>query len=184
MSFKIGDTVSVLDDTIFGNVTQIEGSIITIETKDGFEFNFEANKLIIDHSESTLKYSLFSKQSSESVIIEKEQQKKFKVVKPKDRNLPTMEVDLHIHQLTNSSKRMTNYEMLNLQLETAKRQLEFAIQKRIQKLVFVHGVGEGILKLELETLFGRYNNIKFYDADYKKYGVGATEIYIFQNRND
>jgi hypothetical protein len=47
--------------------------------------------------------------------------------------------------------------------------------------VFIHGVGEGVLKLELEYLFGRYNNVKFYDADYKKYGLGATEVYIYQN---
>ena len=34
---------------------------------------------------------------------------------------------------------------------------------------------------ELETLLGRYNNVQFYDADYKTYGIGATEVRIFQN---
>jgi dsDNA-specific endonuclease/ATPase MutS2 len=71
--------------------------------------------------------------------------------------------------------------MLTLQMDTAKRQLEFAIRKRIQKVVFIHGVGEGVLKTELEYLFGRYNNVKYYDADYQKYGLGATEVYIYQN---
>ena len=71
--------------------------------------------------------------------------------------------------------------MLNIQLETAKRQLDFAIQKRIQKVVFIHGVGEGILKEELHDLFKKYENIKYYDAEYQKYGLGATEVYIFQN---
>ena len=71
--------------------------------------------------------------------------------------------------------------MLTLQLETARRQLEFAIRKRIQKVVFIHGVGEGVLRTELEYLFGRYDNITFYDANYQKYGIGATEVYIFQN---
>ena len=37
--------------------------------------------------------------------------------------------------------------------------------------------------MELEYLFGRYDNIKYYDADYKKYGLGATEVYIFQNKS-
>jgi dsDNA-specific endonuclease/ATPase MutS2 len=92
-----------------------------------------------------------------------------------------MEVDLHIHQLTNSTKHMNTYDMLTLQMDTAKRQLEFAIRKRIQKVVFIHGVGEGVLKTELEYLFGRYNNVKYYDADYQKYGLGATEVYIYQN---
>jgi dsDNA-specific endonuclease/ATPase MutS2 len=76
---------------------------------------------------------------------------------------------------------MSNYEMLNLQLDTAKRQLEFAIRKRIQKVVFIHGVGEGVLREELYTLFRRYDNLKYYDAEYQKYGHGATEVYIFQN---
>ena len=92
-----------------------------------------------------------------------------------------MEVDLHINQLVKSSRGMSNHEMLNLQLDTARHKLEFAIRKRIQKVVFIHGVGEGVLKMELEYLLGRYANVKFYDADYQKYGLGATEVYILQN---
>lgn len=92
-----------------------------------------------------------------------------------------MEVDLHIHQLVQSTKGLSNFDMLNLQLDTAKRQLDFAIRKRIQKVVFIHGVGEGVLKEELHYLFKKYDNIKFYDAEYQKYGLGATEIYIYQN---
>jgi dsDNA-specific endonuclease/ATPase MutS2 len=92
-----------------------------------------------------------------------------------------MEVDLHINKLIASTKGMTNFEMLNLQLDTAKRQLDFAIRKKIQKVVFIHGVGEGILKEELYFLFKRYENAKYYDADYQKYGMGATEVYFFQN---
>lgn len=76
---------------------------------------------------------------------------------------------------------MSNHEMLNLQLDHARHKLEFAIQKRIPKIVFIHGKGEGVLKMELEYLLGRYSNVKFYDADYQKYGLGATEVYVFQN---
>ncbi|MFL1012109.1 Smr/MutS family protein [Flavisericum labens] len=92
-----------------------------------------------------------------------------------------MEVDLHINQLVKSTRGMTNHDMLTLQLDTARHKLEFAIANRIQKVVFIHGVGEGVLKLELEYLFGRYGNVKFYDANYQKYGLGATEVYILQN---
>jgi len=76
---------------------------------------------------------------------------------------------------------MTSFDMLNLQLDTARGQLEFAMRKRIPKIVFIHGVGEGVLRQELETLFSRYNNVTFYDADYKTYGLGATEVRILQN---
>jgi len=91
-----------------------------------------------------------------------------------------MEVDLHINQLTKSLKGMDNYDMLNLQIDTAKRKVEFAIQKRVSKIVFIHGVGEGVLKSELQSLLNKYP-VKHYDASYKKYGLGATEVYFFQN---
>lgn len=54
-----------------------------------------------------------------------------------------MEVDLHIHHLVPSSKGMSNYDMLSLQLETAKRQLEFAIKNRIQKWFLFMALGKG-----------------------------------------
>jgi dsDNA-specific endonuclease/ATPase MutS2 len=183
MNFKIGDTVLVMDEAISGIITEIENNTIKIETKDGFVLDFYSDELIKVNPEASLKPELFLKQSIDSVISEKEQpiRKNIPKVKPKERNQPAMEVDLHIHQLTANDKRMSNYEMLNLQLDTAKRQLEFAIRNRIQKVVFIHGVGEGILITELEYLFKRYDNIKHYDADYQKYGLGATEIYLFQN---
>ena len=64
---------------------------------------------------------------------------------------------------------------------TAKSKIEYAISKRISKIIFIHGVGEGVLKNELHYLFGRYP-VRFYDASYKKYGLGATEVYVYQNQ--
>ncbi len=94
--------------------------------------------------------------------------------------LPPMEVDLHIHNLTASTRGMDNYDMLTIQMEHAKHKLEFAIRNRIPKVVFIHGVGAGVLKSELDFLFNNYH-VDFYEASYKKYGLGATEVYIYQN---
>jgi len=115
--------------------------------------------------------------------LEKEPEAKRKTVrvKPKERHLPPMEVDLHIDKLVKSYKHMTNYDILTLQIDTAARQLNFAISKRIPKMVFIHGVGQGVLKEELYYLLNKYDGIKFYSADYQKYGAGATEVYIYQN---
>lgn len=178
--FQIGDKVETLDDVIGGIVTGVSGDEITIETDDGFLLDFQAYELVKMSDADVIKVSNYE---VAQVKAEKEAPKKLRqqTVKAKERNPPKMEVDLHIQQLTNSSRGMSNYEMLNLQLETAKRQLEFAIKKRIQKVVFIHGVGEGVLKEELNYLFRRYENVKYYDAEYQKYGLGATEVYIFQN---
>jgi dsDNA-specific endonuclease/ATPase MutS2 len=182
MKINIGDKVETIDDEIFGIVTKISDKTITIEDSDGFEFQFEANELMLSANENTIENAIYNS-DLEAIKREKETKKRtfIPAVKPKERHAPKFEVDLHIHHLTASTRGMSNYDMLNLQLDTARRQLEFAIRKRIPKIVFIHGVGEGVLRQELETLFGRYNNVKFYDADYKTYGLGATEVRVFQN---
>jgi len=178
--FRLGDRVEVLDDTISGVVIRIAGNEITFESDEGFELSYASNELVKVDSEDEIRISNASISRAKS---EKENPKKKKIPaqRKKERNAPKMEVDLHINQLIKSSKGMTNHDILNLQLETAKRQLEFVIRKRIQKVVFIHGVGEGVLKEELRYLFRRYDNLKYYDAEYQKYGLGATEVYIYQN---
>jgi len=179
-NFKEGDQVEVIDDNITGIVINIMDDFITIRTEEGFDMDFTTSELMHIVGMNSIKVSNLEAAQVKSV---KEQTGKPKIrkVSSKERSAPKMEVDLHIHQLIPSSKGMTNYDMLNIQLETAKRQLEFAMRKRIQKVVFIHGVGAGVLKEELNYLFKRYENVKYYDADYQKYGLGATEVYIYQN---
>lgn len=176
--FKVGDLVETIDDVISGKVLSIDGVNITIEDKDGFVLSFVASDLMMVGGDIRVTNYEIAQVKSEKEIPKK---RKSTILKSKERNIPKMEVDLHVHKLTKNSSGMSSYEKLNLQLDTAKRQLEFAMRKRIQKVVFIHGVGEGILKEELGYLFRRYENLKYYDADYQKYGVGATEVYFFQN---
>jgi len=178
--FEEGERVEVIDDNINGIVIAVSNAFITIRTNEGFDMDFEASELMHTEGLKAIKVSNFE---AAQVKADKEQADKRKTIKvrPKERNVAKMEVDLHIHQLVPSSKGMSNFDMLNIQLETAKRQLEFAMRKRIQKVVFIHGVGAGVLKEELNYLFKRYENVKYYDADYQKYGLGATEVYIYQN---
>ncbi|MCX2720037.1 Smr/MutS family protein [Lentiprolixibacter aurantiacus] len=180
MRFEPGDRVETLDDVLTGRVTAVEGDQVTIETESGFPMVLPASALIKIPGKDVIRVS--NHEAAMVKRVKEEIQDKKKITpKAKDRNAPKMEVDLHIHQLVPSTKGMSNYDMLNLQLETAKRQLEFAMRKRIQKVVFIHGKGAGVLEEELKYLFGRYDNVKHYDADYRKYGLGATEVYIFQN---
>jgi hypothetical protein len=177
-----GDKVLVLDDDLSGTVSIVRGNLVSILTNDGFEMEFERSELVLLGDSLTTRDFIpddFSEVLSEKSV---EKYKKVKRIKPKERNLPAMEVDLHIHQLVPKTKGMDNFDMLTLQIDTAKRQLEFAIKKRIQRVVFIHGVGEGVLRAELEYLFRQYGNLQFDDADYKKYGRGATEVYIFQSK--
>ena len=182
-SFKVGNRVEVLDDTIEGKVVSVVAMVVTIATTEGFDLDFHPNELVKIKSDLSSE-NLFSSKSLQHVIAEKETNKKnyTPVKKPKERYQPTMEVDLHLQNLVKNERHLTSHDKKNIQLDTAKYKLEFAIKNNIQKVVFIHGVGEGVLKLELEYLFNRYDSLKFYEADYKKYGLGATEVYIFQNK--
>ena len=183
MSYKIGNVVAVLDDVIKGKVIRIEVDTIDIETEDGFIMKFNSSELV--------KISIEQSEISKTVVVpyhlsiktEHKKNKKATKIKRKKVEVPPMEVDLHIQKLVKSNKEMDNFDMLTLQLETAKYKLEFAIRNRIPRIVFIHGVGEGVLKEELKYLFGRYN-IRITEASYQKYGLGATEVYILQNSQE
>lgn len=178
---KIGDFVSVLDEPISGKVIAVNGDQITIISDDGFDMSFMSNELVREDSNNVLVPSFEEVQKNLQHKEVYKKKPKRPITKPKEKNVPVMEVDLHIHKLVKSTKGMSNYDMITLQLDTAKRQLDFAISKRIPNVVFIHGVGQGVLKEELRYLFGRYDNLRIYDANYKKYGLGAMEVYIVQN---
>ncbi|PRX54151.1 Smr/MutS family protein [Flagellimonas meridianipacifica] len=176
--FVVGDKVEVLDDSLQGVVEAVQGDLIKVQLEDGFSMDFHASELVKTGQTFAVSNYEVAKVKKEKEIPKK---RKLATVKPKERNMPKMEVDLHINHLVKSTWGMSNFDILNVQIDTAKRQLDFAIKNRIQKVVFIHGVGEGVLKEELHYLFNKYENLKFYDAEYQKYGLGATEVYIYQN---
>jgi smr domain protein-possibly involved in DNA repair len=177
---NIGDYIEVLDDTIKGHVVRVTPQEVTMLSTEGFELSFRPDEVVVISEEVPIKsaFATIDEESLRKDVLPKRHQKA--PLTKREKSIPPMEVDLHIEQLVDSTRNMTNYDMLTLQLETARRQLEFAIAQRIQRVVFIHGVGEGVLRTELEFLLGRYPNVAFYDAEYAKYGVGATEVYIYQ----
>lgn len=175
---KKGDTVSAIDEDITGIVEEINGEDVWVLV-DGLELQFQKSELVIV---KPFHDKVFAAQDLASVLKEKQSDKPKRVQsRKKSKEASVVEIDLHIHKLTSSTKGMSNFDMLNLQIDTAKHRLEHAITNRIPRLVFIHGVGEGVLRMELETLFWRYPEVAFYDADFSKYGAGATEVYIYQN---
>lgn len=177
-----GDNVAVLDEAINGVVVSVKNNEITIETEEGFMMTFFVNELLKLNDTSNLMDSI-RRINVDEIKKEKAIPKPRSFVKErKDKHeVAVPEFDLHIEKLVPNKRGMSNYDILTLQSETAKRHIEFAIRNRIPKIVFIHGVGEGILKAELDFLLGRYDNIAFQEANYQKYGQGATEVFIKQN---
>ena len=174
--FSKGDKVSVLDEAMNGVVLSVKDKQVTIETEDGFVMTFFVNELVKVNDSSNLMDSIKRINVSE-ISKEKEIPKLRSFVK---HEIPAPEFDLHIEKLVPNKRGMSNYDILTLQTETARRHIEFAIRNRIPKIVFIHGVGEGVLKAELDFLLGRYDNIAFQEGNYQRYGQGATEVFIKQ----
>ena len=177
---KIGDKVSVIDENIDGIITKINKDLITILTDEEFELQFSEKELIVTSNHQN--FTDIIEVSDTEIESKEEFQRKSPRIGKKKKQIPPMEVDLHIHQLIPDCSRLESHEKLTIQLETIKRKLDFAFRKKIQRIVFIHGVGEGVLREELKYLLKQYDNLKYYDADFQKYGIGATEVYIYQNK--
>lgn len=90
-----------------------------------------------------------------------------------------LEVDLHIDQLLDTTAGMSNSDMLKYQLETFNKVMQEHLNKKNQKIVFIHGKGDGVLrKAILDELRRKYKNCLSQDASFREYGFGATMVTI------
>lgn len=88
------------------------------------------------------------------------------------------EVDLHIEELTEDESKMQAFEKFNIQMEHFRKCLDEAIKRNLDKIVFIHGVGQGTLKKSIEDELNKYSFVHYFPASMQKYGVGATEVII------
>lgn len=159
--FKTGDKVRVLDDDQKGEVIRIHKNRITILNEFGFEETYNSTELIPD------------KGFEVETVIRVTDEMQPETVKSKEVS-DSKEIDLHIGQLTDSYSNLTHFEMLQIQLDTVKEEMELAISQRRKKLIFIHGHGSGKLKEEMMKLLKKYRNIEIYDASFRKYKGGAS----------
>ena len=90
-----------------------------------------------------------------------------------------IEVDLHIGELLDDTHGMSNREMLNYQLDKFREVMEQYKNKREQRIVFIHGKGDGVLrKALLDEMKRKYSACKTQDASFQEYGFGATMVTI------
>ena len=89
--------------------------------------------------------------------------------------LSSGEIDLHIEELTPNIAGLSNAEIITLQLQHFRKELDKAILRKAHRIVFIHGVGNGRLKAEIRKEL-KDAGLKFKDADPSRYGAGATEV--------
>ena len=88
------------------------------------------------------------------------------------------EVDLHIEMLSESPQDLSAHEAFELQMRYFRVCMNHAIENKVKKVTFIHGVGKGILKDEIQKELKDYDNIYVMNASMAKYGVGAIDVYF------
>ena len=89
------------------------------------------------------------------------------------------EVDLHIEQLRNDKKGLSNTEIILIQLETLRHYLQLAIVHRQERMIVIHGLGKGKLREEVHAILKQTPEVNRYKNEWSgKYGFGATEIFF------
>ncbi|MFV0536331.1 MAG: DUF2027 domain-containing protein [Dysgonomonas sp.] len=92
---------------------------------------------------------------------------------------PILEIDLHITELLDNTNGLSSSDMLEYQLKKFNEVMEESKHNKGQKIVFIHGKGDGVLKNTiLKELKTKYKSAYYQDASFREYGYGATMVTI------
>ena len=159
--FKIGDSVSVLDEDLKGIVVAVTEKTALLQDAYGFEVEYKHSELV--------KYDNILAKDRTTISKHPIKKKKLKIQKEIK---STLVVDLHHKQSTT-----IKHTILEGQLRKFKSHLNKAIRNRIGIITFIPGVGEGVLRKSIESILNK-NHINYSDAPYRKYGNGAIEVHL------
>ncbi len=109
------------------------------------------------------------RQAKRPVVKHKREQRKGEII----------EVDLHVGELLDTTAGLTPADILNLQIDEFRKVMDANLRNKGQKIVFIHGKGEGVLRNALmKELNHRYKGHRVQDASFREYGFGATQVTI------
>lgn len=188
---KAGDVVRFIDEKGGGRVIRIlSDELAEVETPDGWILPAYISTLVVipDSRVQPEKPAAVNKPADRKAgLTEKDKgidpAGKAPQKKPSPSSIPARQIDLHINKLIDRVVGLTNTEILNLQLDTFRKELRQAIRGNEREIIFIHGIGNGTLKNELRRIAGlEFKWCQQEDASFREYGFGATRIRIPQNK--
>lgn len=177
MKFNIGDKVQFLNEQGGGIIVKaLSKTTVLVRVEDGFDIPCQLNELLSAEGKLLFEETYSPvKEYKNSFPPARDSGKKKKSKKAASE----LEIDLHIEELPDNTLGLSNGEKLEIQLKYFQKELDKAVlNKHVRKITFIHGVGSGRLKQELYNILRTYEKIRYYDAPYRKYGFGATEVVI------
>lgn len=153
--------------------------------RDNIYFDLPVLAFEIVNNDSPVRAEVLSAEKVEEAIkakraLDRPRRKPVQRKEQKARRLgDTIVVDLHISELVDNIRGLSNGDMLNLQIDEFSRVMDENLRNKGQKIVFIHGKGEGVLRNALlKELTHRYKGHDVQDASFREYGFGATQVTI------
>jgi len=159
---------------------KLKGSKLMNENSYAVNDYFDEDALLYYVLKGKLQRQIEELTSKDIDVVKKEKENRPSEKKAKRRDEPgILEVDLHIHELLDDTRGLSNSEMLEIQMDKFHQVMKENLKNKKRKIVFIHGVGNGTLKTELRKALDRkYKGHYYQDASFREYGYGATMVII------
>lgn len=141
--------------------------------------------------EKAIVYTVVEKDKEKNAPMISPQEIKEAMLTPKEADRPKrqrierkeknaiLEVDLHASEVLETTAGLSNADILEYQLKIFRETMETYKKKKGQRIVFIHGKGDGVLKNSIAAeLRKNYRTVSFQDASFQEYGFGATMVII------
>lgn len=192
---KKGDKVKFLNDVGEAEVIEVlHNGNVMLEDENGFDMEIHPKELLLINSEEQDLYNNKLPDISEIIAqdIDENRRKAIEAnFKQKYENIQQVNkkrggehwvIDLHFHELVDNAAGFTDKAKLDLQLNHFERMMRMAAEQKIRKVIFIHGVGAGVLRHQLRSrLEMYYPECSVRDANPREYGAGASEVIISQS---
>ncbi|MCB9334906.1 MAG: Smr/MutS family protein [Flavobacteriales bacterium] len=185
MKEQLGNKVKFINENLEGKIIMIfpNGDLL-VDCNDGFEHRVSKSEVVIVAEDNSIQYDV-NPQEVKDKIKNKQLADKTSLgilnrytSTTKYQYEKVIEIDLHLEELVEFPMKLDDWQRLHTQMQHVKKCLNAAINQKVRRLVFIHGVGTGVLKMELRNYLSSFDDISFKDADYREYGSGATEVLI------
>ena len=195
---KIGSEVKFLNDVGGGIVLEIfSNGTASVEGEDGFDMKYNLTELMLvsdsiteQEEEYNNKLPDLAKIIAQDVneerqkLIQKDFEIKYANVRAtnQQRRGEHMVIDLHIHELIDDQSGLQDRTKLDIQLNHFERMMRIAGEQRVKRVIFIHGVGQGVLRHQIRSRLDSYSpDCTVRDGNPREYGAGATEVILGQS---
>ena len=194
---KKGDKVRFLNEVGGGIVIEVfSDGTATVEGEDGFDMKYKLKELMLVMSSKDEMEAYNNKLPDlASILAQDVDEKRQKAIQEQfdikysnaratnqKRRGEHMVIDLHIHELVDDQSGLQDRTKLDIQLNHFERMMRIAGEQRVRRVVFIHGVGQGVLRHQIRSrLEMYYPDCSVRDGNPREYGAGATEVLFGQS---